>query len=287
MAEQGLLVDLASPTTPDADAATDTDAVFSGEETEMAAAERGQSFDSLIDQGLTSETFDLQQNAEDDDDDRRVDTESAAFIVRLLLHTLLFFFSPFLSFPADVHRHLRTCAYARTFDHQERVMKETGCTFDEARLELVMEQIRLAGIEAEAELDSIATTAAPLPDSSAAHGAHLHTFNHHHPATAATAALRSPSTVSRQFNVFFTVEGVDLEGYTTTSTKARPVTTLHPLFPVANWMCWMLVVRYATPTVIGWGAYLHTHAITPPPSSPLSCPLSPVSSRDGTLLEVC
>ena len=93
MAEQGLLVDLASPTTPDADAATDTDAVFSGEETEMAAAERGQSFDSLIDQGLTSETFDLQQNAEDDDDDRRVDTESAAFIVRLLLHTLLFFFS--------------------------------------------------------------------------------------------------------------------------------------------------------------------------------------------------
>ena len=110
-------------------------------------------------------------------------------------------------------------------------MKETGCTFDEARLELVMEQIRLAGIEAEAELDSIATTAAPLPDSSAAHGAHLHTFNHHHPATAATAALRSPSTVSRQFNVFFTVEGVDLEGYTTTSTKARPVTTLHPLLP--------------------------------------------------------
>ena len=114
MAEQGLLVDLASPTTPDADAATDTDAVFSGEETEMAAAERGQSFDSLIDQGLTSETFDLQQNAEDDDDDRRVDTESAAFIVRLLTHFTFLFLPPSSLFPLTC---IATCVRAHTHAH--------------------------------------------------------------------------------------------------------------------------------------------------------------------------
>lgn len=78
-------------------------------------------------------------------------------------------------------------------------------------------------MEAEAELDSIPTAAMPLPDSSAAYDAHLHTFNHHHPPTAATSALRTPSTASKQLAVFLSVVGVDLEGYTTTSVKARQV----------------------------------------------------------------
>ena len=99
-------------------------------------------------------------------------------------------------------------------------MKDKNCDFDEARLELVMNQIKEAGMDMEsADLTSIAGQSS-AQETRDLERKSLYEWNHHMSA-ASTSTLQENMATWCQLEVTLSAVGVDIEGYTQTSDNAR------------------------------------------------------------------
>eukprot|EP00039_Didymoeca_costata_P005679 m.83580 g.83580 ORF g.83580 m.83580 type:complete len:1030 (+) comp12928_c0_seq3:208-3297(+) len=143
-----------------------------------SSPEHKNSFKEMMKRGLTSDNFDVSQNIASKDK-RDVASDAESFL--------------------------------------RAIMKERQCSFDEARLYLVMEQMKKAGVvEEEEQLTSMG--GAPIMEQVTK--GYLHRWNHHRVAVADKDVIGEATSWS-QLEIALTVHGVDCEGYSQTKSKMR------------------------------------------------------------------